>query len=160
MKMIKQILGEIIQDFGEYVVGIEIQVQRILLDDFLYFIFIKGLSNKRKLEELDKIKEEVEREEEFEMEDFKNGERMVEDDKVMIDFGESDFELEICDSYKKNEYFKDMSNNVEFQILRFIVDEFMEKFICCFFKFDKIFGDLYQVKEDVVFEGSSNFNRG
>lgn len=46
MKMIKQILGEIIQDFGEYVVGIEIQVQRILLDDFLYFIFIKGLSNK------------------------------------------------------------------------------------------------------------------
>lgn len=58
---------------------------------------------------------------------------MVEDDKVMIDFGESDFELEICDSYKKNEYFKDMSNNVEFQILRFIVDEFMEKFIGCFF---------------------------
>lgn len=58
---------------------------------------------------------------------------MVEDDKVMIDFGESDFELEICDSYKKNEYFEDMSNNVEFQILRFIVDEFMEKFIGCFF---------------------------
>lgn len=160
MKMIKQILGEIIQDFGEYVVGIEIQVQRILLDDFFYFIFIKGLSNKRKLEELDKIKEEVEREEEFEKEDFKNGERIVEDDKVMIDFGESDFELEICYSYKKNKYFKDMSNNVEFQILRFIVDEFMEKFISCFFKLYKLFGDLYQEKENVVFEGSSNFNRG
>lgn len=94
------------------------------------------------------------------MEDFKNGEKIVEDDKVMIDFGESDFELEICDSYKKNEYFEDMSNNVEFQILRFIVDEFVEKFISCFFKFGKLFGDLYQVKEDVVFEGSSNFNRG
>lgn len=94
------------------------------------------------------------------MEDFKNGERIVEDDKVMIDFGESDFELEICDSYKKNEYFKDMSNNVEFQILRFIVDEFMEKFIGCFFKLYKLFGDLYQEKEDVIFEGSSNFNRG
>lgn len=78
----------------------------------------------------------------------------------MIDFGESDFELEICDSYKKNEYFKDMSNNVEFQILRFIVDEFMEKCISCFFKFYKLFGVLYQEKEDVVFEGSGNFNRG
>lgn len=78
----------------------------------------------------------------------------------MIDFGESDFELEICDSYKKNENFKDMSNNVEFQILRFIVDEFMEKFISCFSKFYKLFGDLYQEKEDIVFEGSSNFNRG
>lgn len=98
MKMTKQISGEITQDLGEHAVGTEIQAQRILSDDSSHFILIKGLSNKRKLEELDKIKEEAEREEESEMEDLKNGERMVEDDKVMIDLGESDSESETCDS--------------------------------------------------------------
>lgn len=160
MKMTKQISGEITQDLGEHAVGTEIQAQRILSDDSSHFILIKGLSNKRKLEELDKIKEEAEREEESEMEDLKNGERMVEDDKVMIDLGESDSESETCDSYKKNEHSKDMSNNVESQISRFTVDEPMEKSICCSSKSDKTFGDSYQVKEDVVSEGSSNFNRG
>lgn len=160
MKMTKQISGEITQDLGEHAVGTEIQAQRILSDDSSHFILIKGLSNKRKLEELDKIKEEAEREEESEMEDLKNGERMVEDDKVMIDLGESDSESETCDSYKKNEHSKDMSNNVESQISRFTVDEPVEKSISCSSKSHKPFGDSYQEKEDVVSEGSGNFNRG
>lgn len=160
MKMTKQISGEITQDLGEHAVGTEIQAQRILSDDSSHFILIKGLSNKRKLEELDKIKEEAEREEESEKEDLKNGERIVEDDKVMIDLGESDSESETCDSYKKNENSKDMSNNVESQISRFTVDEPMEKSISCSSKSHKPFGDSYQEKEDIVSEGSSNFNRG
>lgn len=62
-EMTDQVSGEITQDLGEHTIGTEIQAQRILSDDSSHFILIKGLSNKRKMEELNRIKEEAENEE-------------------------------------------------------------------------------------------------
>lgn len=157
MEMTKQISGEITQDLGEHAVGTEIQAQKILSDDSSHFILIKGLSNKRKMEELDRIKEEAEREEELEKESPIKGERIVEDDKVMIDLGESD--SEICDSNQENNHSEDKGKNMESQISRFTDDEPIEQSISCSSKSDKPFVDSYHEKEDVIFEGSNHFNR-
>lgn len=62
-EMTDQVSGEITQDLGEHTLGTEIQAQRILSDDSSHFILIKGLSNKRKMEEMNRIKEEAENEE-------------------------------------------------------------------------------------------------
>ena len=62
-EMTDQVSGEITQDLGEHTIGTEIQAQRILSDDSSHFFLIKGLSNKRKMEELNRIKEEAENEE-------------------------------------------------------------------------------------------------
>lgn len=157
MEMTKQISGEITQDLGEHAVGTEIQAQRILSDDSSHFILIKGLSNKRKLEELDRIKEEAEREEDLEKESPENGERIMEDDRVMIDLEESD--SEICDSNQENKPSEDKRKNMESQISLITDDKPLEESISCSSKSDKPSCDSYQEKEDVIFEGSSHFNR-
>ncbi|XP_056005914.1 DNA excision repair protein ERCC-5-like isoform X3 [Ostrea edulis] len=64
-EMNNQVTGTITKDLGDHTIGTEIQSRRILSDDSLHFILIKGLSNKRKLEEVNRIQEETEMMEEY-----------------------------------------------------------------------------------------------
>jgi hypothetical protein len=101
-EMNSQVAGTITKDLGEHTMGTEVQAQRILSDDSLHFILIKGLSNKRKLEEVNRIQEETEMMEEYKEESQGQGqnerqgrnESRIKDEKDEL--VESDTEVSAC----------------------------------------------------------------
>ncbi|XP_061180029.1 DNA excision repair protein ERCC-5 homolog [Saccostrea echinata] len=114
-EMNSQVSGAITEDLGEHTLGTEIQTRRILSDDNSHFILIKGLTNKRKMEEINRIQEETEMAEEMEEESISGVEGKEErPENYKDDLVESD--TEICDHGMDREKFPEGGGNIECQV--------------------------------------------